>query len=76
MPFQQPRKAAAATRLPIADNGVMISFTGVSEDSRATIKTTAGEFAFSFSEVPVGKVVPQLNATNQRSRAQKSMPTV
>src|SRR5450432_714610 len=43
---QQARKADAATSLPMADNGVLISFTGVSEDSRVTIKTPAGEMTF------------------------------
>jgi len=63
---QQARKAATA--LPIADNGVMISFTGVSEASRVTIKLPKGEVAFAFSEVPNGKIVSQLGGAVELER--------
>lgn len=72
---QQARKAA--TSLPIGDNGVMISFTGVSEDSRVTIKTPKGEIAFAFSEVPNGKIVTQLDGAVEveRTAAAKEFTT-
>lgn len=55
---QQNRAANAPVSLPMSDNGVLISFTDVTEDSRVTVKTPAGEFSFAFSEVTAGKIVP------------------
>jgi len=74
---QKQQNRRAATSLPIADNGVMISFTGVSEDSRVTIKTPKGEIAFAFSEVPNGKIVSQLDGAVEveRTAAAKEFTT-
>ena len=36
------RPANAVTSLPLGDNGVLITFTGVTEESHATIKTKQG----------------------------------
>ena len=39
---EQNRKPDAPVTLPISDNGVLISFTGVTEDSKVTIKLPTG----------------------------------
>ena len=73
----QARLANAATALPLSDNGVVISFAGVTEDSSATIKTPKGEFTFKFSDIPDGKVVPELAgaAEVERTAAEQTFTT-
>ena len=66
---EKARLADAATALPLADNGVMISFAGVSEDSKVTVKTAKGEFTFAFSEIPAGKILPELSGAVEVERA-------
>ncbi|MEP6673208.1 MAG: hypothetical protein ABJF10_28925, partial [Chthoniobacter sp.] len=70
----QARPADAATSLPLGDNGVLISFTGVTEDSRVTIKTPKGEFAFAFSEVASGKIVQELSGAVEIERTAAGVP--
>lgn len=70
----QARNANAATALPMADNGVVVSFTGVTEDSKVTIKTPKGEFAFAFSELSSGKVLPELEGAVEVERAAAGTP--
>jgi hypothetical protein len=65
---QQNRNANAQTSLPLGDNGVILAFTGVSEESRVTIKTAKGEFAFAFSELPNGKIANQLDGAVEVER--------
>ncbi|EDY17229.1 hypothetical protein CfE428DRAFT_5247 [Chthoniobacter flavus Ellin428] len=62
------RPANAVTSLPLGDNGVLITFTGVTEDSHVTIKTKQGEFTFAFSEITPGKIVPELNGAVEVER--------
>jgi len=57
-----PRLAAqnARTNAPISDNGVLLSFTDVTEDSVVQVKTVQGDFSFKIADVPYGKVVDEL----------------
>jgi hypothetical protein len=71
---QQARLAAAATALPLADNGVVISFTGVSEDSKVTIKTGKGEFTFAFAEIPPGRIAAELDGAAEVERTAAAQP--
>ena len=68
------RTADAVTSLPLADNGVLISFTGVTEMSRVTIKTPKGEFTFAFADIPPGKIVPQLGDAVEVERTAATLP--
>jgi hypothetical protein len=71
---EQPRKADVPTSLPMSDNGVLISFTGVSEDSRVTVKTAKGEFTFALSELPGGRILPELGGAVEAERTAASTP--
>jgi len=71
---EQPRKADVATSLPMADNGVLISFTGVSEDSRVTVKSVKGEFTFALSELPGGRILPELGGAVEVERTAAGTP--
>ena len=71
---QAARKAGAAMRLPMGDNGVLLAFTGVTEDSRVTIKTPQGEFTFAFADVPCGKLVMQLADAVEIERTAAAQP--
>jgi len=44
----------------LADNGVLLTLTDVTEDSLVSIKTEQGEFSFKLSEVPYGKFIEKL----------------
>src|SRR5580693_2597987 len=68
------RAAEAATTLPLSDNGVVISFSGVTEDSNVTIKTPKGEFAFKFSDLPGGKILPELGGAAEVERTAAGQP--
>ncbi|MEQ1859966.1 MAG: DUF3604 domain-containing protein [Chthoniobacteraceae bacterium] len=68
----QKQQARVATTVQIGDNGVLISFSGVSEDSRVTVKTAQGEIAFAFSEVPHGKPVRKLDGEVELERTAAS----
>ena len=48
------------TNTPISDNGVLISFANVTEDSVAEVKTAQGNFSFKLSEAPYGKILEEL----------------
>ncbi len=71
---QQARNANAVTALPLADNGVLISFTGVTEDSHVTIKTPQGEFTLALADVPGGKILPELNGAVEVERTSSAQP--
>ncbi|HEY2411097.1 MAG TPA: hypothetical protein VGI40_02585 [Pirellulaceae bacterium] len=51
---------AGATGGNLADNGVLISLTDVTEDSVVSIKTEQGEFNFKLSDIPYGKYIEKL----------------
>ena len=70
----QNRPDAAATTLPMSDNGVLISLTDVSEDSQVTVKTAKGDIAFKLSEVPLGKIAEQLGGAVEIERTAAAMP--
>ena len=63
---QGKAKAAAAGQL--ADNGALITLTGVTEDSVVTVKTPQGEFEFKLSEIPYGKYVAKLDGAVEIER--------
>ncbi len=71
---EQPRNAAAATSLPMSDNGVLLAFADVNEDSRVTIKTVHGEFAFAFADLPNGKIATQLDGAVEVERTAAAAP--
>ena len=71
---ESARPADAVTSIPLSDNGALISFSGVSEDSKVTIKTAKGEFTFAFSEIPPGKIIPELAGAVEAERTAESMP--
>ena len=68
------RLANAATSLPLSDNGVVISFAGVTEDSKVTIRTAKGEFTFAFSEIPGGTLLPELAGAVEVERTAAEQP--
>lgn len=45
---------------PMADNGVVVSFTGVDDKSKVSIKTAQGDFDFTLGELPYGTVLERL----------------
>ena len=57
-----PRLAGqnARTNSLLSDNGVLLSFTDVTEDSVVQVKTEQGDFGFKIADVPYGKILPQL----------------
>ena len=57
-----PRRAAQNARpnAPIADNGVLLSLTGVTEESVVQVKTLQGDFTFKIAEAPYGKILNEL----------------
>ena len=71
---EKNRLAEAVTSLPLADNGVLISFTGVNEASRVTIKTPKGEFTLAFSDIPPGKIIPELGGAAEVERTAATQP--
>jgi len=71
---QKARLAEAVTALPLADNGVVISFAGVSEESKVTIKTAKGEFTFAFSEIAPGRILPELGGAVEVERTAAAQP--
>ena len=68
------RPADAATSIPLSDNGVLVTFTGVKEDSKVTIETAKGEFTFAFADIPPGKIIPELEGALEVERAAASAP--
>ncbi len=44
----------------ISENGVLLSFTEVTEDSVVQVKTAQGDFGFKLADVPHGKIVGEL----------------
>jgi hypothetical protein len=72
-----PRRANnpnAAPRLnlgantPISDNGVLLSFADVTDDSVVDVKTTQGEFSFKLGDVAYGKIVDELDSAVEVER--------
>ncbi|MDR3722734.1 MAG: DUF3604 domain-containing protein [Candidatus Acidoferrales bacterium] len=71
---EQNRKPDAPVTLPISDNGVLINFTGVTEDSKVTIKLPTGEFTFAFSDITPGKILPEMNGMVEVERTAAGAP--
>ncbi len=55
-------KAGAGNNSGLADNGILLTLTDVTEDSTVTLKTDQGEIAFKLSEIPYGKYIERLNS--------------
>jgi hypothetical protein len=53
-------KAKAAAGANLADNGVLLTLTGVTEASVVRVKTEQGAFEFALAEIPYGKVIDRL----------------
>lgn len=68
------RAQAAAAGVAMGDNGVLLSFTDVTEDSQVTIKTPQGEIAFKLGDVAFGKPVGQLKGAVELQRTAASVP--
>lgn len=69
---QQP--APAGTGVAMGDNGVVLTFTGVTEESQVTIKTPQGDVVFKLAEVPLGKTVEQLKGAVELQRTAATFP--
>jgi hypothetical protein len=71
-----PRRAALNARpnAPIADNGVLLSLTGVTEDSVVKVKTVQGDFSFKVAEAPYGKILDELNEAVEVERTASAVP--
>jgi hypothetical protein len=67
-PQRAGQGAAARTNAPMADNGVLLTFTDVTEDSTVSVKTAQGDFSFKLGEVPFGRVVEKLNGAVEVER--------
>ena len=65
-----PRRAAQNTRpnAPLSDNGVLFSFSEVTEDSVVQVKTVQGDFSFKIASAPYGKIVEELNESVEVER--------
>jgi hypothetical protein len=66
-------KAGAGTS-GLADNGVLITLTEVTEDSTVTVKTEQGELRFKLSEIPYGRYVERAGGGVQIERVAASRP--
>src|SRR5207247_9164248 len=64
--------AAAGDGVALADNGVLLTLTDVTEDSLVSIATAQGNFNFKLSEIPYGKYVERLNAAVEIERTAAS----
>lgn len=63
---------AGVTGSNLADNGVLITLSAVTEDSVVTIKTAQGEFDFKLSDIPYGKYIDKLNGAVEAERTAAS----
>ncbi|MGN6545295.1 MAG: hypothetical protein ACTHK7_09630, partial [Aureliella sp.] len=73
------RANAAANRRrqanqPMADNGVVISMTDVSDTSRVKIHTAHGDIEFSLGEIKYGEVTTKLDGAVEIERAAAAVP--
>src|SRR5262245_9651504 len=63
---------AGVTGSNLADNGVLITLSDVTEDSVVSVQTAQGEFNFKLSEIPYGKYVDKLNGAVEVERTAAS----
>jgi hypothetical protein len=68
---QAKAKAAAGT---LADNGVLVTLSGVTEESVVSVKTPQGDFQFTLSEIPYGKYVERLDGAVEIERVAATQP--
>jgi hypothetical protein len=68
------RAQAAAGGVTMGDNGVLLSFAEVTDQSQVTIKTPQGEMVFKLGDVAFGKVVNQLAGAVELERTAASLP--
>ena len=67
-PAREQKRPEAAMTLPITDNGVLISLTDVTDQSKVSVKTAKGEFAFKLADLPLGKLTGQLGGAVEVER--------
>jgi hypothetical protein len=72
-PKKNAKKKAAASSL-MADNGVFLVLTGVTEASLVKVETKQGDFEFRLADVPYGRVVEQLQGAVDVERVAASRP--
>ena len=72
-PKKNAKKKAAASSL-MADNGVFLVLTGVTESSLVKVETVQGNFQFRLADLPYGKVVEQLKGAVDLERVAASRP--
>lgn len=61
-------KAKAGAAGTMADNGVLLTLTGVTENSVVTIQTRQGDFSFQLAEVPYGRYLERLDGAVEIER--------
>jgi len=71
---KQKAGKAAANESGLADNGVLLTLTDVTENSLVTIKTKQGEIAFTLTEIPYGKYITKLEGGVEVERIGASLP--
>lgn len=71
---KQAAAAPAADSDPMADNGIIAQLTGIQADSRVTVKTPRGEFAFRLSEVPWDGALKELDGAAAVERVAVTQP--
>jgi hypothetical protein len=70
-----PQKSARGNgRVTMADNGVILLLTGVSEASLVKVKTVRGDFEFKLAEIPYGRVIERLNGAVDIERVAAARP--
>ncbi len=67
-------KSKAKRKAPIADNGVILSLTGVTEKSVVKIATGPGDFEFALSEIPHGEIIERLDGGVEIERTAATDP--
>src|SRR6185295_7059932 len=45
----------AGGKLPVSDNGIIVSLSGIAPDSEITFDATQGKYSFKLSDLPYGK---------------------
>lgn len=67
-------KRSPQAKQPMSDNGVVISMSGVTDDSRVTIKTAQGVFDVVLGDLQYGRIVEQLDGAVEVERTAAAEP--
>jgi hypothetical protein len=65
---------AGANIAGLADNGVLLTLTDVTESSLVTVKTAQGNFEFKLSDIPYGKYIEKLDGAVEVERIAAARP--